>query len=117
MTTTPSISTISSADLQAAIVALIQQNNIELKQLMLEVLPTLITIKPKKQRKSFKKQQVTLSKPRVPYSEMPFWKENPYLKPADAQGYAMQEADFKALQNLFQDPTCPPVEAWMALLD
>jgi hypothetical protein len=117
MTASPSISTISSADLQAAIVALIQQNNIELKQLMLEVLPTLITIKPKKQRKSIKNQRIAPLKSRVPYSEMPFWKANPHLKPADAQPYAMQEADFKALQHLFQDPTCPPIETWMTLLD
>lgn len=117
MTINSSLSTVSPADLQAAVIALIQQNNVELKQLMSEALLNLVTVKPKKQQKSTQNRRVTSTKTRVAYSEMPFWKANPHLKPAVKPGLGLKKEVFEAAQIFFQDPEYPITDAWFEMLD
>lgn len=90
---------VSQEDIKQAILALIRENNAEFKQLLGNVLPK---SKPVVTKKTPKKQAVQAELPvpkmRVPYSEMPFWKANPHLKPVN-----VGETDGKPLTKDFYD--------------
>jgi hypothetical protein len=119
MTVQPTTVSISSADLQAAIVALIQQNNAELRQLIAEILPPLLQ-QPKKTRKTalkMSKASVTPPLPRKPYHELPFWKANPHLKPVKVTGYGLKKEVFEQAQQFFQQPDYSITETWFDNLD
>ena len=106
---------VSKEEIKEAIPALIKENNAEFKQLLNDLLPKNKITTKKKQKQNL---SVTIfKKERAPYQEMPFWKAHPDLKPLDANPYAIKKEDFYALQNLFQEPDCPPVEEWIEKLD
>lgn len=106
---------ISKEEIKEAIVDLIKENNAEFRQLLNDLMPkTSVTTKKKQKQNSSPK---IVKKERVAYQEMPFWKAHPELKPLDATKFAVQKEDFYALQTLFQEPDCPPIEEWIAELD
>ena len=112
---TATIQDVSTEALKEAIMLLIEEHKTEFKQL-------LNGSSSKKKAATKKKQDahapvVGVQKERVPYYEMPFWKANPDLKPLDATPYAIKKEDFEALQALFQQQDCPPIEEWIAELD
>jgi hypothetical protein len=84
--TSTAVQTVSQEEIKQAILALIRENNAEFKQLLGDFLPK---SKPVVAKKTPKKQAVQVELPvakvRVPYSEMPFWKANPDLKPVDIE--------------------------------
>jgi hypothetical protein len=84
--TSTAVQTVSKEEIKQAILALIRENNAEFKQLLGDFLPK---SKPVVAKKTPKKQAVQVELPvakvRVPYSEMPFWKANPDLKPVDIE--------------------------------
>jgi hypothetical protein len=112
MTTNNALQPVSSAELQEAIIALIRQNNTELKQLLADVL-----VAPKKQSKQLKKEVTIPPLPRLPYSELPFWKANPHLKAASAEGYGIKKEVFEEALAFFQDPNYPITDDWFDNLD
>lgn len=106
---------VSKEEIKEAIMALIKENNAEFKQLLNDLMPkTNLTTKKKRKQDS---SPSIIKKERVAYQEMPFWKAHPELKPLDAAKFAVQKEDFYALQTLFQQPDCPPIEEWIAELD
>ena len=112
---TATVQEVSTEALKEAIMLLIEEHKTEFKQL-------LNGSSSKKKAISKKKQDAhtpvtVVQKERVPYNEMPFWKANPHLKPLDAAPYAIKKEDFEALQALFQQQNCPPIEEWVAQLD
>ena len=94
--TATAIQQVTTEDVKQGILALIRENNAELKAFLGEV-SAKITDTPTphngriKAQKSKKATFTVVEGARVPYSEMPFWKENPHLKPIDfkAQGYGV----------------------------
>ena len=112
---TATVQQISKEEIKEAIITLIKENNAEFKQLLSDLLPKTPET-PKKKPKQNAPIEV-VKKERVPYNEMPFWKANPHLKPLDATPYAIKKEDFEALQTLFQQSDCPPIEEWIAELD
>ncbi len=104
------IQSISSSELQEAIIALIRQNNTELKQLLTDVLPTLITVVPKKQT-------IFVALPRLPYNELPFWKANPHLSAAKVEGYGISKEVFEEARAFFQDSSYLITDEWLEDLD
>lgn len=112
---TATIHEVSTDTIKEAIITLIRENNTEFKQLI-EGLSS-----PKKKANTKEIQQETpmevVKKERVPYQEMYFWKANPDLKPLTLEGQGTTLAAIQALQALFQEPDCPPVEEWLAALD
>lgn len=115
MMATATVQDVSTEALKEAIMLLIEEHKTEFKQL-------LNGFSSKKKAITKKKQDTptpiaVVQKVRVPYYEMPFWKANPHLKPLDAPPYAIKKEDFEALKALFQQPDCPPIEAWIAELD
>ena len=84
---TVTIQQVSTESVKEAIITLIQENNTEFKQLIAGLSP---------KRKKANKKKITsetpftvVTKERVPYHEMPFWKANPHLKPIDAKEEGM----------------------------
>ena len=84
---TVTIQQVSTETVKEAIITLIQENNTEFKQLIAGLSP---------KRKKANKKKITsetpftvVTKERVPYHEMPFWKANPHLKPIDAKEEGM----------------------------
>ena len=103
------IQTVSPEDVKQAIIALIKENNADFRQFIVDNLPNLALPAPKKTKK---KQTLpntspqngsdanTAKKERIPYSEMPFWKANPHLKPRIPEGKGTDiEAFLKAIES------------------
>ena len=80
--TTTAPQTITAEDIKQAILLLIKENNADLKQFLGELIPKATKSVRKKKKKTVSKLAI-LPPPteRIPYSEMPFWKANPHLKP------------------------------------
>ena len=98
--------------------ALIKDNNAQFQQLLGDYLPKTKSFKPKKEPKEAASQNDSpVPKPRIPYSEMPFWKANPHIKPLVPEGPGITLEAIKELQAFFQDPECPPIEWWIEQLD
>lgn len=112
------IQQVTTEEVKLAILALIRENNAEFKAFLSSILP-------KKENKPVSKKEIkNTSKPitivqgeRIPYSEMPFWKANPHLKPVDlkAQGYGVSVEAFKNLQALFQEPGNEITDEWFEI--
>ena len=105
---TTSVQKVSTEDVKQAILALIKENNAEFKQLLSEVLPKLTVSNPKKKKDTSKNlSDLPIQTERIPYSEMPFWKANPHLKPLKLEADAASKEEFftqiKALQELFKE--------------
>lgn len=105
-------------ELKQAIIALFKENNAEFKQLLRDFLSPLPTgdKKPKKQKTPALPQFSTQTE-HIPYSEMPFWKMNPHLKPHDATPYAVNIEALKDLQAFFQEPGNEITDEWFEMLD
>ena len=106
--TSTAVQTVSQEEIKQAILALIRENNAEFKQLLGNVLPK---AKPVVAKKTTKKQafqsESPVAKVRVPYSEMPFWKANPDLKPVDIEktgAKPLTKAFYDALLAFANDP-------------
>lgn len=102
--TSTAVQTVSQEEIKQAILALIRENNAEFKQLLGNVLPK---SKPAVAKKTTKKQafqtEAPVAKVRVPYSEMPFWKANPDLKPLVPEGKGISMEAIRELQAFFQE--------------
>lgn len=73
-------------DIKQGILALIRENNTEFKTFLEDRSSKIVdTPTPKKKKTKVKKQKEStitfVESPHIPYSEMPFWKANPHLKP------------------------------------
>ncbi len=120
-TVTPQVTT---EDVKQAILALLRENNVELKSVLEDLaikIKDSATPKLKKTKAAKTKDGgITIVEgSRMPYSEMPFWKANPHLKPIDfkAQGYGMTQEAFKNLQDFFQEPGNEIKDEWFDMLD
>lgn len=121
--TSTAVQTVSQEEIKQAILALIRENNAEFKQLLGNVLPK---SKPVVAKKTTKKQEVQEESPvpkvRVPYSEMPFWKANPDLKPLDIEktsGKPLTKEFYDALSTVhdaFKDVSDEEWDEWFEQL-
>jgi hypothetical protein len=109
------------ATIKQAIVALIKENNAEFQQLLADTLPKSV---PSFSKKEKKKQLVlnglTVKKERIPYSEMPFWKANPHLKPLDPETLGakpLSKEFFHALLAFANDPELRPTDEMIENID
>lgn len=110
-TITPQVTT---EDVKQAILALLRENNVELKS-VLEDLATKIkdSATPKQNKTKAVKSKdggiTIIEGSRMPYSEMPFWKANPHLKPLvlTKENHRPAKGDFatamKNAQEAFSD--------------
>jgi hypothetical protein len=77
-------------------------------------------IQPKSKHKNGKKAKSKendypeLSTEKIPFSEMPFWKLNPHLKPIDATPYKLDLSNLAEMQELWKD--MPSAEELIAQL-
>lgn len=108
----------SKEDIKQVVISLIQENNAEIQHLIADLLPKIqVSAKKKSKKKVVPK---PIQNERIPYSEMPFWKTHPHLKPLIPEDFGAQPVSMEAikkLQTLFQQPDCPPIEEWLADLD
>jgi hypothetical protein len=101
-----------------AILSLIKENNADFQRLIADALPKSAPSFSKKE----KKKQVVLNglpvkKERVPYSEMPFWKANPHLKPRVPEGAGITLEAIRELQAFFNEPGNEITDEWFDMLD
>jgi hypothetical protein len=121
--TSTAVQTVSQEEIKQAILALIRENNAEFKQLLGNALPK---SKPVVAKKTTKKQEIQAESPpvkvRVPYSEMPFWKANPDLKPVDIEktgGKPLTKEFYDALLTMhehFKDVSDEEWDEWLEQL-
>jgi hypothetical protein len=105
MTSTAKQQPVSTEEIKQAIIALIKENNAEFKQLLAELLPNLDLPTPKKAKnKTESKIEFPPKKERIPYSEMPFWKANPDLKPLEGPSTPNQKAFLEAILAFATNP-------------
>lgn len=105
--TATAIQKVTTEDVKQGILALIRENNAELKAFLGDVSAKIMdTPTPeKKKNKASKSKETTITVvegARMPYSEMPFWKANPHLKPLILTGknHRPAEGDFAtAMRN------------------
>lgn len=114
--TATAIQQVTTEDVKQGILALIRENNAELKAFLGEV-SAKITDTPTPQNGRIKAQKskkatfTVVEGARVPYSEMPFWKENPHLQEQilafREKKHLPAEGDFatamKKVQEVFSD--------------
>ena len=121
------------AAIQQAITALIKKNNAEFQQLLGDYLPKTKrsiakkepneaalqndSIVQKEQKEATRQNGSPVSKSRIPYSEMPFWKANPDLKPRVPEGKGITLEAIKELQAFFQEPGNEITDEWFDMLD
>jgi hypothetical protein len=95
MTSTAVQQSVSTEDLKQAIYALVEEKNSEFLQFIAHKLEKKSVIAPKKTKKKTEtKIEFPPKKERIPYSEMPFWKANPHLKPHVLEGKGGLSKDF-----------------------
>ncbi len=115
---TTSVQKVSTEDVKQAILALIKENNAEFKQMLGEILPKLTVANTKKKKDISKNSpHLPVQTERIPYSEMPFWKANPNLKPLKWEGYSVSKEALKELQKFFQEPGNEITDEWFEMLD
>ena len=115
---TTSVQKVSTEDVKQAILALMKENNAEFKQMLGEILPKLTVSNPKKKKDISKNlSDLPAQTERVPYSEMPFWKANPHLKPLKLEGGGVSIEVIKELQAFFQEPGNEITDEWFEMLD
>ena len=122
--TATAIQEVTTEDVKQAIIALFKGNKAELKVFLDDFSSKIVdTPTPKKRKMKAKKQKEStitfVESPHIPYSEMPFWKANPHLKPIDlkAQGYGVTIDALKNLQIFFQKPGNEITDEWFEMLD
>ncbi len=120
--TATALQQVSNEDIKQAILALIRENNAEFKQFLGEVLPKTQPNNAKKApkkavEKSAVQDEQAVKKERVPYSEMPFWKANPHLKPRVPEGKGITMEAIKELQAFFKEPGNEITDEWLEMLD
>jgi hypothetical protein len=101
---------------KAALLALIKENNPDLKQLLSDAFQSPPFLLGKNVKFIFKPAK-TMTKQHLKYKEMPFWKSKPYLKPADATSFAIKKEAFAALVTFFQEPENQITDEWFENLD
>jgi hypothetical protein len=101
---------------KAALLALIRENNPDLKQLLSDAFHSPPFLLGKKVKFIFKP-AATTTQQHLKYKEMPFWKSKPYLKPAGATSFAIKKEAFTALVTFFQEPENQITEEWFENLD
>lgn len=121
MTSTAVQQTVSTEEVKQAIIALIKENNAEFKQLLVELLPHLTSPAPKKAKKqTTPKIEFPPKKERIPYSEMPFWKANPDLKPIVLESKGGLSKDFwsalDSAHEAFKDVSDEEWDEWLEQL-
>jgi hypothetical protein len=115
--TSTAVQQISTEDLRQVLHALIEDKNSEFLQIIarkLEKKPTIVSKKTKK--KAALPLELPVKKERIPYSELPFWKANPHLKPRDPKPYALKKDffdAFKVAQESFKDVTEAEWDEWL----
>ncbi len=132
--TATAIQQVTNEDVKDAILSLIRDNNAEFRTFLGDI-STKIKKKPKPKKK--KKEVVKagntttivlegegttitiIQGERMPFSEMPFWKANPHLKPVSLkeQGYGVSIEALKDLQAFFQEPGNEITDEWFEMLD
>jgi hypothetical protein len=116
--TTTVLQKVSTEDVKQAILSLIQENNVEFKQMLSDVLPTLANgVKKKKKQTKFTTATFSREKEFIPYSEMLFWKANPDIKPFDASPYSIQKEDLETLSAFFHEEGNEITDQWFEMLD
>jgi hypothetical protein len=103
--------------IKQVILSLIQENNPEI----MELLTNAILAKPEEtKQKEVVLNSPPLKKERIPYSEMPFWKANPHLKPREPEGKGGISKDFidalTRLQESFKDVSDEEWDEWLEQL-
>jgi hypothetical protein len=116
--TTTNVSPIPQEDLKAALLALMRENNAELKLFLSDLPPFRAYLLY--ERSKFK--QITASvetEQHRLYKQMPFWKAHPEFKPIDikAQGYGITQVAFKKVCAFFQEPGNEITDEWFEMLD
>lgn len=119
MTDTAVQQPVSFEELKQVVIALIKENNAEFKQLLDDYRPKRV---PKTQKKAKEKQVsfngTPVKKERIPYSEMPFWKANPHLKPHVIEGKGGLSNEFwKALDSVHETFNDVTDQEWDKILD
>ena len=118
MTSTAAQQSVSTEEVKQAIIALIKENNAEFKQLLVELLPNLASPASKKTKsKAESKIESPAQKERIPYSEMPFWKANPDLKPLEAPSNPNQKAFLEAILAFATNPETQLTDAMIEGID
>ena len=105
-------------NIKQVIISLIEENNAEIQHFIADLLPKIQASSKKKSKK--KSVHPVIQNERVPHNKMPFWKTHPHLKPLKPEDFGAEPISMEAiknLQNLFQQPDCPPIEEWIADLD
>lgn len=119
MTDTAVQQPVSFEELKQVVIALIKENNAEFKQLLADSIPKRV---PKTSKKA-KEKQVPLNgtpvkKERIPYSEMPFWKANPDLKPHVLEGKGgLSNGFWNALDSVHEAFNDVTDEEWDKILE
>lgn len=106
-------------DVKLAILSLIRENNAEFKQFLLELMPNSLALPPKKtKKKTESKIEFPPKKERIPYSEMPFWKANPDLKPHIIEGKGgLSNGFWNALDSVHEAFNDVTDEEWDKILE
>jgi hypothetical protein len=116
--TSTAVQAVSQEDIKQAILALIRENNAEFKQLLGDFLPKSKPIVAKKTtKKQVIQEELPVAKVRVPYSEMPFWKANPDLKPLIPEGKGISMEAIRELQAFFQESGNEITDEMLEMLD
>lgn len=116
--TSTAIQQVSTEDIKQAILSLVRENNAEFKQFLGDVLPKSTPIVAKKTAKKPLVQEVSpVKKERIPYSEMPFWKANPDLKPLVPEGKGITLEAIRELQTFFKESGNEITDEWLEMLD
>ena len=105
MTSTTVQQSVSTEELKQALYALIEDKNSEFLQFITNKLEKKSVIAPKKaKKKSAPKIIFPPKKERIPYSEMPFWKANPHLKPIEVPPNPNKNAFLEAIFAFATNP-------------
>lgn len=106
--TSTAVQPISIEDAKQAIIALIKENNADFRQFLVEIMTQVAPSSPKKAKKKHVPQNSSpVNAEHIPYSEMPFWKANPHLKPLDPKDSGAEPLSkdfFDALLAFGNDP-------------
>jgi hypothetical protein len=100
----PAAQPMSKEVVKACVVSLIKENDTDFIAFLADLLAKTDTpVVSKKEKKTTSNGHYT-PKERIPYSEMPFWKANPHLKPANSEGFETKQGFYEALMAFATNP-------------
>ena len=116
--TTTNVSPIPQDALKEALLALMRENNAELKLFLSDLPPFRSYIMDKQSKFTQILVPVKTEQHRL-YEKMPFWKAHPEFKPINlkAQGYGITQEALKKAQAFFQEPGNEITDEWFDMLD